>query len=83
LDVDPWVLNYLNDTLDLHTDKLRPHRREDLLSELAPVAYDGAALCPRWRSYLDRIMPVGIDSPIAHAGWCQGLYDNQGHGDKT
>lgn len=39
LDTDPWVLNVLNGTLDLRTGKLRPHRREDLLTKLVPVNY--------------------------------------------
>src|SRR5262249_51948077 len=55
LDVDPWVLNVLNGTLDLRTGQLRPHAREGLLTKLAPVAYDPEAQCPLWEAFLSRI----------------------------
>ncbi|HHV61211.1 MAG TPA: hypothetical protein GXX51_00995, partial [Firmicutes bacterium] len=35
---------------------LRPHKREDLITKLAPVEYDPEAECPTWNSFLDRIM---------------------------
>lgn len=56
LDRDPWLLNLKNGTLDLRTGELRPHRREDLLTKIAPVEYDPAAKCPRWKQYLNEIM---------------------------
>ena len=56
LDTDPWLLNVENGTLDLRTGELRPHRRDDLLSKLAPVVYDPAAEAPRWLAFLGRIM---------------------------
>lgn len=56
LDRDPWALNVLNGTLDLRDGSLRPHRRDDLITKLAPVAYDSAATCPLWLSFLNRIM---------------------------
>jgi putative DNA primase/helicase len=56
LDAHPFLLNVANGTLDLTTGRLRPHRREDLLTKLAPVAFDPAAKCPRWESFLDQIM---------------------------
>lgn len=55
LDSHPWVLNVLNGTLDLRTGQLRPHAREDLLTKLAPVAYDPEAQCPLWETFLSRI----------------------------
>jgi putative DNA primase/helicase len=55
LDADPWVLNLSNGTLDLHTGQLREHRREDLLTKLAPIAYDPEAQCPLWEAFLTRI----------------------------
>lgn len=48
LDFDPWLLNCQNGTIDLKTGALRPHRQEDLLTKLSPVAYDPSAKCPRW-----------------------------------
>jgi putative DNA primase/helicase len=56
LDRDLYLLNVLNGTLDLRTGRLRPHRRADLLTKLAPVAYDPGAACPLWLRFLDRIM---------------------------
>lgn len=46
LDTDPWLLNVSDGTLDLRTGMLREHRREDLLTKLAPVAFDPEAKCP-------------------------------------
>lgn len=57
LDADPWALNCANGTLDLRTGELRPHRRADLLTRLAPVIYDPAARAERWRAFLERILP--------------------------
>ena len=59
LDADPLVLNLENGTLELSgaCDQLRPHRREDLLSHLAPVAYDPDAICPRWDAFLAEVQP--------------------------
>ena len=56
LDADPWLLNVVNGTLDLRTGELRPQRRLDLLTKMAPVIYDPGALCPTWEAFLWRIM---------------------------
>jgi putative DNA primase/helicase len=56
LDAAPWLLNVNNGTLDLRTGRLGPHRREDLLTKLAPVTFDPAATCPLWDRTLARIM---------------------------
>ncbi len=56
LDADPWLLNTENGTLDLRTGDLSNHRREDLITKLAPVTYDPAATCPQWEAFLDKIM---------------------------
>ncbi len=55
LDTNLSALNVLNGTIDLHTGKLRPHRREDLITKLAPVEYDSTAQCPMFMSFLDKI----------------------------
>ena len=57
LDADPWLLNLPNGTLDLRTGSLRPHRREDLITNLAPVPFDPDADCPTWRAFLERVQP--------------------------
>jgi putative DNA primase/helicase len=61
LDADPWVLNVLNGVLDLCTGKLREHRRDDLLTKLAPVAYDAAAVCPTWEAFLSRVLAGDVE----------------------
>ena len=56
LDADPWLLNVLNGTIDLKTGKLRQHRREDLITKLAPVDYSPSAKCPLFKRFLARIL---------------------------
>jgi P4 family phage/plasmid primase-like protien len=57
MDRDPWLLNVANGTIDLRTAQLRPHRREDMLTKIAAVAYDPAATCPLW----DRCLETWMD----------------------
>ncbi len=57
LDRDPWLLNVLNGTLDLRTGELREHRRDDLLTKLAPVEYSPDAEAPTWAAVLERTIP--------------------------
>lgn len=56
LDADPMKLNVLNGTLDLQTQSLSPHSREDRITKLAPVNYDPTLDCPTWTAFVDRIM---------------------------
>lgn len=51
-DSDPFLLNCLNGTINLRTGKLRPHRREDYCTKLAPVVYDPSARSPLWERFL-------------------------------
>jgi len=61
LDRDPWALNCLNGTLDLHGGERRPHDPVDLLTKLAPVAYDPTATCPRWEQFLREVFQENSD----------------------
>ncbi len=54
-DADLWALNTLSGTLDLRTGELRPHRRSDYLTRLAPVPYDATAPAPRWHQFLAEV----------------------------
>ena len=56
LDADPYLLNLQNGTLNLRSQQLQPHRREDLLTRLSPATYDPSASCPRWLEFLGTIM---------------------------
>lgn len=67
LDRDPFALTLENGTVDLRGGQLRPHRREDLITRLAPVVYTPAATCPRFLAFLDRIM----DSDHERIGFLQ------------
>ena len=55
LDGDRWLLNVLNGTVNLRTRKLQSHRREDLISKLAPVQFDAAATSQRWERFLAEV----------------------------
>jgi putative DNA primase/helicase len=57
LDKDPWLLNVQNGTLDLRTGVLREHRREDYLTQMAPVDYDATAPGDHWRAHLETFLP--------------------------
>ncbi len=57
LDTAPWSFNVQNGTLDLRTGKLRPHRREDLITKVAGTAYDPEAEAPTWTAFLARVLP--------------------------
>jgi putative DNA primase/helicase len=57
LDANPWLLNVLNGTIDLRTDEIRPHDREDLITKIVPVEYDPEAKAPTFESFLERILP--------------------------
>jgi putative DNA primase/helicase len=65
LDRDPWLLNVKNGTVDLRTGRLRNHDRYDLITKLAPVAFDAKAVAPTWDSYLYRVM-AGNQNLIAY-----------------
>jgi putative DNA primase/helicase len=54
-DTNPWLLNVLNGTIDLRTGELHSHRREHLITKLAPVTYDSEATCPLWWKFLEEI----------------------------
>lgn len=54
-DIDPWLLTVENGTIDLRTGNLLEHRREDLITKLAPVRFDPAARCPIFSSFIEKI----------------------------
>lgn len=56
-DVDPWLLNVLNGTLDLRTGALHPHDPCQLITMLAPVHFDSDARHPLWDQFLEQKVP--------------------------
>jgi putative DNA primase/helicase len=57
LDADPWLLNAPNGTVDLRTGKLRPHKREDLITKMTGAEYVLDADAPTWTAFLERVLP--------------------------
>jgi P4 family phage/plasmid primase-like protien len=57
LDGSPHLFNVRNGTIDLRSGEIREHRREDLITRIAPVEYDPAAAAPLWSATLDRVLP--------------------------
>ena len=54
-DIDPFLFNVLNGTMDLSTGELRQHRRADLITKLAPVEHDPAARSALWERFLTEV----------------------------
>lgn len=71
LDVDPWLLNVRNGTLDLRSGKLREHRRDDLITKLAPVDYVAGATHPMLTRYLETV-EAGTPGMAAFLARCFG-----------
>ena len=73
LDRDPFLLNVENGTIDLRSGELRPHRRGDLMTKLAPVNYDPKAECQTFERFLLQIHD-GQERVISYlqrfAGYC-------------
>jgi len=57
LDRDPLLLNVRNGIVDLRTGRLLKHQPRRLLTKLADVDYDPEAEAPRWRAFIERILP--------------------------
>jgi putative DNA primase/helicase len=62
LDTDPYLLNFLNGTVDLRTGELRLHGRADFITKLVHHRYQPHAVCPRWLAFLDQVMGGGPDA---------------------
>ena len=56
LDSNKFLLNCLNETIDLTTGKGRPHNRLDLITKLVSVNFDATAVSEEWDKFLLTIM---------------------------
>jgi putative DNA primase/helicase len=54
-DADPWLLNTLGGTIDLHTGVCRAHRRADYITKITGAAPDADCPIPMWEGFLRRI----------------------------
>jgi len=52
MDIDPWLLNCTNGTLDLKTGKLRPAKHGDLITRSTYIRYDPNARYSLWEKTL-------------------------------
>jgi phage/plasmid-associated DNA primase len=66
-DRDLMLFNVQNGTINLHTGELRPHSRENFITNVSPVIYDPKAECPLWLEFLNTVtagnqasVPTGI-----------------------
>lgn len=57
VDIDPWLLNCQNGTLDLRTLHLRAHDPQDFITKITGASYDPAARGEAWRAFLESSLP--------------------------
>jgi putative DNA primase/helicase len=56
LDTHPFLINFLNGTLDLRTGELAPHNQAHFITKLVHHNYDSQAGCPLFQSVVARMM---------------------------
>ena len=56
LDLDIYLLNFENCTVDLRTGEQLSHNREDYITKLIPHDYNPKAKAERWVEFVDQIM---------------------------
>jgi putative DNA primase/helicase len=64
LDTHPFLLNFLNGTLNLETGELLPHTREHFITKIVHYNYNPDAQCPAFRSFLAQIMGCNPDASL-------------------
>lgn len=55
-DMDPWLLNAANGTVDLKTGILYSHDPEHMITKIAPASYDPGATLKEWDDFLAETM---------------------------
>jgi len=56
------LLNLQNGTVNLDTGEFYQARREDMLTQIANVAYDTNALCPRWERFVSEALESDLET---------------------
>jgi len=54
--LDPYLLNLQNGTMDLRTRKLQPHNPADMITRICNVAHDSDAKCPMFEKFMGQVM---------------------------
>lgn len=61
LDTDKMVFNCVNGTVNLKNGEFMPHSKDNLITKIVEITYDKNADCPKWLSFLDKIMEENED----------------------
>jgi putative DNA primase/helicase len=61
LDVNPYLLNCQNGTIDLKTGQLKPHDPQNFITKTIQVEYDKTAQYPQWLEFLETIFNFNYD----------------------
>ena len=72
LDLNPWLLNVHNGTLNVLTGEFTEHQRDEMITKIANVNYDPQADCPLWKQFIREIMnfkPDLINFLQTAVGW--------------
>jgi putative DNA primase/helicase len=60
-DLNGWLLNARNGTIDLTNGTIREHRQSDYLTHCLDMDYEPAAECPLWMDFLIQVMDGNQD----------------------
>ncbi|HAG12063.1 MAG TPA: hypothetical protein DCK76_12015 [Desulfotomaculum sp.] len=63
-DVNPWIFNCMNGTLNLETGEFYTHRPGDMLTKLSGVNYKPGVRCLRWEQFIGEVMEGDRDKAV-------------------
>lgn len=61
LDLNDWLFNCSNGTIDLKTGELLPHNPGDLLTKISPVEYSSEAFSPLFQDFLMQVTGENLE----------------------
>jgi len=56
LDINPWLLNVRNGTVDVASGEFREQCQGEMITKIANVEYNPNADCPQWKQFVREIM---------------------------